>query len=158
MKKTARIFIKCVFLIYIAFSVYILFLSDMRQARLPHLSTLADRLRLSVNLIPFKTIEGYITALRLGNINSSIVYQNIFGNLVLFLPMGILLPAIFGKFRKAYITLPLILLTIACAEFLQLIFGLGSLDIDDLILNFAGAVVGYLVFSAVYNLIYKNRA
>lgn len=158
MKKSLQFIIKCVFLIYIACLIYILFLSSMRQARLPHLSTLADRLRLSVNLIPFKTIEGYITALRLGNINSSIVYQNIFGNLVLFLPMGILLPAIFGKFRKAYITLPLILLTIACAEFLQLIFGLGSLDIDDLILNFAGAVVGYLVFSAVYNLIYKNRA
>lgn len=93
------------------------------------------------NLIPFKTIFFYLFST---DINFSIRVENLVGNIIGFAPFGFLLPFIWGKFHK----LTNIVLATLCLsftfEFVQLIFKFGSFDVDDLLLNTLGGVIGYL--------------
>jgi glycopeptide antibiotics resistance protein len=72
--------------------------------------------------------------------------SNIYGNIVGFIPVGFLLPMISGqqqKFRKLLLTLFLISF---CFEVIQFFTALGVFDVDDLILNTAGGVCGFICF------------
>lgn len=42
-------------------------------------------------------------------------------------------------------------------EILQLLFGFGSFDIDDLILNTFGGVLGYLTIKFIYLIIHSKK-
>jgi glycopeptide antibiotics resistance protein len=78
-----------------------------------------------------------------GTINADIVVRNIGVNILLFVPMGAFLPVLFKKLRKfRWVILVCFSATVA-AELIQFIFILGSFDVDDIILNTAGAAAGY---------------
>ena len=70
---------------------------------------------------------------------------NLGGNIIMFIPLGFLLPKVFRKLSS----LPRILLItagiITAVELIQLFTLVGSCDIDDLILNVLGAALGYLI-------------
>lgn len=93
------------------------------------------------NFVPFKTIGFYLF---LADINLNIRIENLAGNIIGFMPFGFLLPFLFKSllsFKK------IILLTFCLSlgfEMLQLIFNLGSFDVDDLILNTLGGMLGYI--------------
>lgn len=110
-------------------------------------ATLAVRLQGS-NFIPFKTIIYYIS----GNEGFRIAIANIIGNIAAFIPLGFLLPIIFKRMRK----LPKIILTSFSVsllfEVIQLLIAIGSFDIDDILLNVFGSLIGYIF----YTLISKN--
>ena len=77
---------------------------------------------------------------------------NVIGNMVLFIPTGILLPIVYGNLDnpwKVGITGALISLSI---EILQLPFASRATDVDDLILNTLGVIVGYGIYTAVKHL------
>lgn len=93
----------------------------------------------SLNLVPFRTILQYFSR---GTISQFVV--NIVGNLVCLMPLGILLPLNFEKQRKTEIFLLTCVLTVSAVEILQFATLSGSCDIDDLILNVAGAFLIYL--------------
>lgn len=67
-----------------------------------------------------------------------------FGNVAAFIPFGVLLPLLyrvrFGKFISLFV------LTILVLETLQALTYLGSFDIDDVISNTLGAVIGYVAY------------
>ena len=89
------------------------------------------------NYIPFREIFRY-------DIGSYLFYKNIFGNMLLFLPFGILV----GYFLKAKkVTTAIILSFIAsCSiEITQLYIG-RVFDVDDIILNVCGGLLGYLFY------------
>jgi glycopeptide antibiotics resistance protein len=72
---------------------------------------------------------------------------NLFGNIAIFMPNGIfvglmLRNKIFG-FIGSFTTSLGLSLGLECS---QLVFSMGSFDVDDLILNTAGGVLGYGVF------------
>ena len=67
------------------------------------------------------------------------------GNIVWFVPFGFLLPAIWQKL-KPYHTIPLGFLLSLIIETSQLIFNKGMFEIDDLVLNTAGCVIGCLIY------------
>lgn len=94
-----------------------------------------------INLIPFKTIIGYI---KYNNIKFIII--NIIGNLVAFMPMGLFMPLIFNKINNVFKFVLSVGLFVIIIEVLQLILLTGSLDIDDLILNVSGALIVYYLF------------
>ncbi len=143
MKKTPRSSIRFLWVMYLIFLTFILFFRYGRQFALS-LDDIKSRLSEMTNFVPFRTICNYITALKCGNISPGLVLSNILGNFVLFFPFGILLPSATNiRLRDV---LPLILLIIISVELLQLITGLGSLDVDDLILNFSGAVIGFIFY------------
>ena len=93
----------------------------------------------SLNLVPFKTVLQYFQR---GTLSQFVV--NIIGNLVCLMPLGILLPLNFEKQSRTGIFFLTCALVVAAVEILQFITLSGSCDIDDLILNVAGAFAIYL--------------
>ena len=67
----------------------------------------------------------------------------IIGNLLMFIPMGILLSLCFKNFKKKNMFNYAILIPLAI-EVIQLVVG-RSFDIDDLVMNFLGIVIGYYI-------------
>lgn len=102
----------------------------------------------AINLEPFKTIRDYLRAYELGNIRGSLVVVNLAGNLAAFAPMGFFLPALFRPMRNLLLFLPAVAGMVVLVELTQLFTRTGSLDIDDLILNAAGAALLWLVVQA----------
>lgn len=96
------------------------------------------------NLIPFVEIRRFwVYRKQLGFLA---VFTNLFGNVAGFLPFGFMLPVITGKMRSGFlITLAGFGLSLT-VEVIQLITKVGCFDVDDLILNTAGAALGYLLF------------
>ncbi len=115
------------------FIVYVLLLYELlTRSELNHVS--------GYNLAPFTEIFRY-------KIGSNAFYINVVGNIVLFIP--------FGYFISSYIKpkkiLPILLVSAissATVEFVQLCIG-RSFDVDDIILNTLGAIIGFLLYVAL---------
>ena len=105
----------------------------------------------AVNLEPFYTIQRFfIHYRRTGSLSS---LSNLLGNIVILIPLGVLLPVMFRSLRRFWITLPLMALFAVGVEYIQWRTGVGIADIDDSILNFLGAAVGY-VFTRLCQMVY----
>ena len=93
------------------------------------------------NFIPFKTILYYIGELSQADTRNSLI--NLLGNLFAFFPMGIFLPLLFSPLRKAGKFFLLLFLLLLLIEGAQLLLSVGSCDIDDILLNAAGAAAAF---------------
>lgn len=92
----------------------------------------------TLNLIPFQDFS----------------HSNIIGmilNIVMFAPLGFLLPAYFERYRQWHRTLAAGLITSLLVEMIQL-FTFRATDVDDLLMNTLGAVVGFLAAKLVLRL------
>lgn len=69
--------------------------------------------------------------------------RNIIFNILMFLPLGFVLPLLFKKCEKFYITYFLGLCMTISIEVLQLISKRGIFEIDDIINNTLGCMIGY---------------
>lgn len=98
-----------------------------------------------VNLEPLHTIHNYLRAYELGNIRLKLVAINLLGNLIAFAPMAVFLPALFRSQNNLLVFLITILLLVIGVESVQYFTHTGSCDIDDLILNTAGAVAVWIL-------------
>lgn len=96
----------------------------------------------TINFIPFKTIAYYLSSGQ----SYHIVLTNLLGNILAFCPMVFLLPMLISKRRKMIYTLFITVLIGLSIEVSQLIFMLGSCDIDDMILYICGGILGYLAY------------
>ena len=99
----------------------------------------------AVNLEPLRTIRNYLLAYGYGNISLRLVILNLAGNLIAFAPMGVFLPAVFRWQRSIFFFTATLTLAITAVEVAQVYTGTGSCDIDDLILNLAGALIVYII-------------
>lgn len=115
-----------------------------------HEDTFAEYWHNSVNLTPFRTIRNYLyVAFRTSNGEMlRHIVVNLVGNIVMFIPLGFLLPWNWEGCRAFWKTALWVTAIICGIEGLQLVTMLGSLDVDDLILNVAGAVMGYGIWRA----------
>ena len=95
------------------------------------------------NLIPFKIIFHYLSGAE-GKIKAS---ENVIGNFIGFMPLGLLAPLLFDNIKSIKTMLLVSFLTSFSFELVQLITGLGIFDVDDLILNTTGGIAGYFVFT-----------
>lgn len=117
-----------------------------------------DMMDMLVNLQPLKTIRTYLYVLQ----NREEVYLlriaafNLFGNVVLFIPYGIFLPYLFNRLRSLWKVMLFGAVTIVCVELLQIATLRGSCDVDDLILNMMGILIGYIVFRIAHLRCPKN--
>src|SRR5215470_17709783 len=106
------------------------------------------------NLKPFSTIYLFYKSKRL---REEYKYDNIGGNIVGFVPLGILLPALFSSLRSIW----RVALTSFCISLLfettQLLTGLGSFDVDDIILNTFGGILGYIVYVVLRKIIMRDQ-
>lgn len=141
-----RIIVIALFLLYLSCLFYLTFFSQLYGRGYFHRS---------MNLIPLETIRMFIAS---GHIRGILV--NVFGNIAAFVPMGLLLPVAFKKSARLYRTLITTLGVSLMIEIVQYTFGVGAADVDDLMLNLAGGLTGYLVFAAgraLYRHIARSR-
>ena len=97
----------------------------------------------SVKLEPFHTIRNYVRFYR--NTGSPVSIMNLLGNAVIMVPLGVLLPLLFRSMCHFWTCLPLCALTAVGVEWLQWVTATGAADVDDSILNFLGAALGYFL-------------
>lgn len=98
-----------------------------------------------VNLEPFKTMDIYQT-----------FGKQVLGNFVMLLPLGIYLPLIFKRLRKANNFLAVLLICFIISvgiELLQLATSYRSSDIDDVILNTLGGGAGFLIYQLIKSIV-----
>lgn len=160
-----REFLLSLFAAYIAFLVIMLFTPNsyiansginLTNENFDFVGNFKDRINSGawgVNFVPFRTMKNYIKY-------SGFLHTltNIFGNILIFIPYGILLPEIFPKCRKMTKVFLLSFVTSFFVEFIQFFIG-RSVDIDDLILNVFGSIIGYLIWKKVlrYKFAKKKR-
>lgn len=99
------------------------------------------------NLHPFLEIRRAL--LNIETVGWHYVVLNIGGNIVAFMPAGFLLPAMAAKKQNVLSTGARVFLVSFLAEIIQLCSKTGAFDVDDLILNTLGGVLGYLIYKAV---------
>ena len=105
---------------------------------------LGDKETSFINLVPFKIIIRDIKSLINGDYLIFLI--NIVGNILLFIPIGILVPMLW-KIKDRYVILIGFLISLSI-EITQLYLGRVT-DIDDLILNTSGVIIGLLVYKCV---------
>lgn len=136
------------FMLYCAGMLWLLFLR--RPAAVPF-GSYAEALRMNLNLVPFKTIRDFLDII--AHVDSryltAFALANLIGNVLLFVPFGMLLPALWPAMRKLRHFLPACVLIMAAVEAVQLFTLLGSCDIDDIILNLAGELLGFAFFRLI---------
>lgn len=94
-----------------------------------------------VNFIPFAHLFDYESKRDL--------LLNVIGNAAMFIPSGIVLPIVYknlNRFWKVFLAGAGISL---CIEMIQLPFSVRATDIDDLILNTVGVIVGYGMYAFI---------
>ncbi|MED3398545.1 VanZ family protein [Bacillus wiedmannii] len=115
-----------------------------------------ENIRLSINIVPFASIIKDIGKIGIaydGNVLFMIglIVRNVGGNILLLMPLGFLAPIIWDKFKKIKNTILLGLAISISIELLQLTESLFSgwgriTDIDDVIFNVIGSIVGYFIY------------
>jgi glycopeptide antibiotics resistance protein len=95
------------------------------------------------NFIPFKTIMYYVTKQEKYETGA----LNLGGNIALFMPLGVFLFLLYRSSLKAVLLIAFFLSLFF--ELLQLIFNVGNLDPDDLLLNVTGALLGWLLLKGI---------
>jgi glycopeptide antibiotics resistance protein len=133
MNKRERIrtaFLYGVFICYILLLIKILLLSRISHSEFR-----------SINLIPFYSIKEYIFS------NSATIkkfaFGNVVGNIVIFIPLGTYL-SLFKSDKRVITNLLFIFILSLFIEIIQWLLGIGASDIDDIILNCLGGLIGIL--------------
>ena len=95
------------------------------------------------NFIPFKEIMRY-------SITSRLFLKNVIGNMIMFLPFGFFI-SYYLENKKPYLTLILTLIASIAIESVQMVIG-RVFDVDDILLNLCGGMLGYLIYYLLYKL------
>lgn len=119
-------------LFFFAFILYMFLLFE--------LVTSTDFESYSNNFIPFKEIMRY-------NLTSNLFYKNVLGNVLLFVPFGYFVSSIL-KNKRLFISMLITVITSTSIEVIQMNIG-RSFDIDDIILNLSGGIIGYFIYKFI---------
>lgn len=98
------------------------------------------------NFIPLKSIYVLVTTPML---SPQIVIRfciNFFGNIVLFIPWGILLPFLNKNFQDIKMFIVATVITIVIIETFQIFTMLGVFDVEDILLNTCGSLIGFAIW------------
>ena len=145
MKANKNKIILAILAVYGLILLYVLF---FRRIGVDYPWIYPEYLKAMYNFIPFKSVYVLLTAPAL---TASVVFRfalNFFGNILLFIPWGILLPACFERMRSFRRFAILTLITLIAIETVQILTMLGSFDVEDIMLNMAGACIGYAIWTS----------
>jgi glycopeptide antibiotics resistance protein len=95
----------------------------------------------TANFTLFKTIKMYINYSYM--LNS---FENLAGNIVVFVPFGFLLPYVQKGAAKFPVLLLNAFLFVVGIEVFQLFSAFGAFDVDDILLNCFGASMGWVIY------------
>jgi glycopeptide antibiotics resistance protein len=122
----------------------------------------------SLNFIPLITILANISQIGTAYGGDTLfmiqlILKNVGGNILLFMPLGFLLPILWERFKRLKNTVLIALLVSVCIESLQLlelrlnIAFARAVDIDDVICNVFGAFLGYLLYRLLLYVLQKKN-
>ena len=141
-QSSRKPFLRFLFLVYCGVMLWLLFFRSRGWVEgVPYRQLLEQ----NINLTPFLTIRNYLQVV-IHRTNDAVLvhcFINLAGNVLLFIPAGYLLPKIWKKQENFFRFFFTCLLSILLVELVQLFSLLGSFDIDDLILNLAGMILGF---------------
>ena len=99
---------------------------------------------------PFHALASFLKEIQRGRLG-----MNFLGNIILFLPVGVLVPAVTG-WKKMWKTVVAGISFSLFIEIIQLITSRGCFDFDDVLLNGMGTVIGFGIFQAAKRLFTKD--
>ncbi len=134
-EKSIHVLGVCLLIVYLLGLAYFLFLAESYGHGVG---------TYSYNLVPFREIGRFIRYRDV--LGTRAVVLNLAGNILGFMPFGALLPLLMPSTRRIWRIGLLSLEVSLVIELSQLLFSLGCFDVDDLILNTCGGLLGYLVF------------
>ena len=138
-------FLRFLFLVYCGLMLWLLF---GRSFGWDDGLSYREMLRNNINLTPLYTIRNYLRVV-IDRTNDAVYTHcliNLLGNVLLFIPIGYLLPKLWRRQRNFLVFLCCALFLIRVIELTQLFTLLGSFDVDDIILNLPGMILGYLLW------------
>lgn len=129
---------KLLFIIYMCVLVYVVFFAEA-MGRTPQDGYV-------YNLTPLKEIKRFMKYILDNDALGRAARLNIFGNIIAFIPFGIYLPYT-SESKLGVISTFLYTFSLSLTiELVQLITKVGSCDVDDIILNALGGVIGYILW------------
>lgn len=104
------------------------------------------------HLVPFEIITEYVKNVQ--SINDWF-FKNLACNIIMFMPCGFLTPLFFKKNKWWHILIFGIVISVTL-EVIQSLLGIGISDIDDVILNTFGLLLGFGIYKLIYSVALKN--
>ncbi len=144
-KKAITVFLSVVFGLYGLFLIKVILFKNVysRGALVEHVRRLdLGQIRMNLraaNYLPTKTIAGYLSS----DLSRTIVFNNLIGNVALFIPFGVFVFLLIS--RSIRVGLFVGFGSSLLLELIQLLFSLGSFDIDDILLNSIGTFIGVVI-------------
>ena len=135
-RKRIRAIGKILFVLYIGFVVWFLIFSDWYGRT-------GGMQEYHYNLELFKEIRRFWDYRQ--QVGYFAMFTNLFGNVMIFLPFGFFLPMA-SRYRSFFSTMFASFVLSLCVEIFQFITRVGSFDVDDLLLNTIGGIVGHILF------------
>ncbi|MDO4345438.1 MAG: VanZ family protein [Eubacteriales bacterium] len=137
-KTAIRIISVFLFILYLVFLTYFLFFAES-------FGRVYTEREYAYNLELFKEIGRFWTYRQ--ELGFMAVFTNIAGNVLCFVPFGAILPVLNRRARNFFMITLLSFQFSFLVECAQLISRVGSFDVDDLVLNTLGGVLGFLIFT-----------
>lgn len=136
MRKKHRIVSRFLFTLYSAFLIYFLIFSDWYGRT-------GVMQEYHYNLELFREIKRFWTHRE--QLGFLVTATNLLGNIFIFVPFGFFM-ALASKKRSLIVTTFFSCMLSLTVEIFQLISRVGSFDVDDLLLNTIGGILGYVVY------------
>ncbi len=140
-KKRIRCASWVLFVLYILALTYLLFLAEGFGHRL------SEHREYQYNLIPFQEIRRFWIYRDI--VGEWAAFLNIGGNILGFCPFGFMLPVLSRRYRKVLKTVCRGFFLSLFVECMQLVLCVGSFDVDDIMLNTFGTLLGFLGFLVI---------
>lgn len=127
--------------------IFVLFMAGLASqtviSQIPIQDGIAESGELRVNLTPFHKLTEIQTALQYNNVNYVLI--EVIGNIAMFAVIGFLLPLLWSEFASLK-NIVLISFTISAVIETTQLFLPRATDVDDLIMNTVGGVIGYMIY------------
>ena len=143
----SRILGKILFVLYIIFVLYFLLISEIYGRT-------GEMQEYHYNLVLFREIKRFWNYREQLGIFATAT--NLLGNVLIFLPFGFFM-AMASKYRSFLSTLIYSFALSLTIELSQLFMKVGCFDVDDLLLNTIGGILGFITF-LICNVIRRNYA
>jgi len=96
------------------------------------------------NLYPFKTVIEFVS--NTNKYKFGVLFINLIANVITFIPLGFFMTLLSRQSRKLTNIAVYSAIIIICIELGQFILNVGVLDIDDIILNTIGCILGFMIY------------
>lgn len=145
-RRQYRILGKILFVLYIIFVFYFLLVSELYGRT-------GEMQEYHYNLVLFKEIKRFWNYRE--QLGMFATVTNLVGNVLIFLPFGFFMPM--ASRHRSFLNTSFYSLALSLiVEVSQLFLKVGCFDVDDLLLNTIGGMLGYITFT-VCNVIRRNH-